>query len=48
MIFNVKYRLNFEIEKLKHRMEKTVESYITKVYSIISDLDETVLIIKDL
>lgn len=48
MIFNIKYRLNYEIQKLKHKMEKTIENYITKVYGVISELDETVLIIKDL
>ena len=49
MIFNLKERLNFEIEKLKNKdPSNRIEEYVNKVYNTIAELDETILIIKDL
>jgi hypothetical protein len=49
MIFNLKYRLNYELEKLKFKeLANKIEDYINRVYNTIADLDDTILIIKDL
>jgi hypothetical protein len=49
MIFNLKHRLNYEVEKLKNKdYMKKIEEYVNRVYNTISELDDTILIIKDL
>ena len=49
MIFNLKYRLNYELEKLKFKdCANIIEAYVSRVYNTVSELDDTILIIKDL
>lgn len=49
IILNLKLRLNYELDKLKFKESPNkIEEYITRVYNTISELDDTILIIKDL
>ncbi len=47
MIKNLKSSLNSTLEKLKNTESQTkIEQYITKVYGTISELDDTILVLK--